>query len=124
MLCQSLQMLLFLKEIGTSHKLIHTADTELTHIFTQLLCNKSHKVNDIFRFSGKTLTKLRILGCDTNRAGIQVADTHHDASHGYKRSGCKTEFFRTKDGCNGNITAAHQFSVCLDPDLVTKAVHN
>ena len=124
MLCQSLQMLLFLKEIGTSHKLIHTADAELAHIFTQLLRNKSHKVNDIFRLSGKTLTKLRILGCNTNRTGIQVADTHHDASHGNKRSGCKTEFFRTKDGCDGNITAAHELSVCLDPNLVTKAVHN
>ena len=121
---KSFQMLLFLKEIGTSHKLIHTANAELAHIFTQLLRDKSHKVNDIFRLSCKTLTKLGILGCNTNRTGIQVADTHHDTSHGYKRSGCKTEFFRTKDGCNGNITAAHQFSVCLDPDLVTKSVHN
>ena len=52
---------------------------------------KRHEVYDIFRFSAKALAQLRILGCDTHRTGIQVADTHHDTAHGYQRSSCKAE---------------------------------
>ena len=55
-------------------------------------------------------------------AGILMADTHHDATHGNQRSRCKTELLRTEDGCDGNITAAHQLTVGLDSDLVTKSV--
>ena len=117
-------MILLLQQIRTSYQFIHTADAQFTHIFTQLLRNKSHKVDDIFRFAGKPLTKLRILGCNTNRTGIQVADTHHDTSHGYKRSSCKTELLCAQDGCNCNITATHQFTIRLNTDFVTQSIHN
>ena len=99
-------------------------NTKACHIFSQLLSDKSHEVFYVFRFSTETFTKFRVLCCHTDRAGIQVADTHHDASHGYKRSCRKTKFLCTEKCCNGNVTAAHQFTVCLDADTVTESVHD
>ena len=55
---------------------------------------------------------------------IQVADTHHDAAHGYQRSGCETELLGTQNAGNSHITASHQLTIGLQNDFVTQAVHD
>ena len=99
-------------------------DTKLCHIFTHFFCNKAHEVFDIFRFAAETLTKLRILGCDTNRTSIQIADTHHHTAHRYKRCCCKAIFLSTQKCCDHNVTTAHQLTVRLDDDLISQSVHD
>ena len=93
------------------------------HIFSQFLSNKSHKVFYIFRFSAEAFTKLRILCCNPYRTCVQITYTHHYAAHSYKRSCRKAEFFCTEKCCNCNITATHQFTVCLNTNTVTQSVH-
>ena len=93
------------------------------HIFSQFLCNKSHKVFYIFRFSAEAFTKLWILCCNTYRTCIQITYTHHHTAHCYKRSCRKAEFFSAEKCCDCNITATHKLSVCLNTHTVTKSVH-
>ena len=88
----------------------------------QILRNKFHKVYYIFRFSFKTFTQFRILGRHTYRAGIQIAYTHHDASHSHQRSCRKTELLCAQHGCNGHISAAHKLTVSLDTDFISQTV--
>ena len=83
-----------------------------------------HKVYHIFRFSLEAFSQLRVLGRDANRTGIQVADTHHDAAHGYQRSGCETELLGTQNAGNSHITSGHQLTVSLQNDFVSQAVHD
>ena len=105
-------------------QLIHSPYTKLCHIFPQLLCDKVHEVDHILRLSSEILTKLRILGSHTHRTCVQIADSHHDTSHGYQGCCRKAEFLCTKDRCDSYVTAAHQLTVCLDPYLITKSVHD
>ena len=112
------------KKICTAYHLVNGCNTQACHVLSQLLCDKSHEVLHILRFSAESLTKFRILGSHTNRAGIQIADSHHHAAHGYKGSSCKTEFLCTEKCCDSNVTAAHQLTVCLDTYTVTKSVHD
>ena len=106
------------------YQLIYAADAKLCHIFTKLLCNKLHKVHHIFRFSAEVLSQLRVLGCHAYRAGIQVADSHHYTAHGNQGRCCKAKFLCSQNCGNGNVTAAHQLSVCLYSYLISKAVHD
>ena len=83
-----------------------------------------HKVYHIFRFAPEAFSQLRVLGCNAHRTGIQVADTHHDAAHGYKRSGCKAEFLSTQDAGDCHITTSHQLTIGLQDDFVTQTIHD
>ena len=111
-----------LQEIASAYQLIHGMYTEFCHIFPHFLSNKFHKVDDVLRFTAEILSQLRILGCYTYRAGIQIADTHHDTAHGDQRSCGKTKFLSTQHGSHHHITTAHQFTVCLDTYFVSQIV--
>ena len=117
------RIIFYFQKIASSDHFIQCTNTKFCHIFTQFLSNKTHEVYNIFRFSTETFSKFRILCCNTYRTGIQVADSHHNTSHGYKRSSSKTEFFCTEKGSDGNITAAHKLTVRFDYNAVTKSVH-
>ena len=119
---QSVDMLLNLQEIAAANQLIYRTHTELCHIFPHFLCNKVHEIDNVFRFSAEILAQLWILCGYANRAGIQIADTHHDTAHRDQRRCRKAVFLRTQHGSDHNITATHQLTVCLDPYLVTQVV--
>ena len=97
---------------------------QFCHVFTQILSDKFHKVLHIFRFAFESLAQFRILCCHTHRTGIQITYTHHHASHGYQWCGGKTKFLCTQNGCDGNITTAHQLTVCLDTDFISQTIHD
>ena len=120
----ALQILFHLQQIRAAYQLIHGAHTETGHVFPQILGNEFHKVHDVFRFSAESFAKLRILGRHAHRAGVQVADTHHYAAHGYQRRCGKTELLGAQHGRNGHILASHQLSVGLDSDAPPETVLN
>ena len=104
------------------HQFIHGAHTQLCHIFPQFLRDKFHKVFHIFWFAPESLPQFRILGSHTYRTGIQIADPHHHTAHCHKRRRCKTELLRAQNRRNGDVPAAHQLPVRLDPHLVSQSV--
>ena len=83
-----------------------------------------HEVYDILRFALEAFSQLRVLGRNADRAGIEVADTHHDAAHGNKRSGRKAKFLRTQDAGDCHITAGHQLTVGLKDNFIAQAIHD
>ena len=107
-----------------TNQFIQCAHAKFCHIFPKFLCNEFHEIHDIFRLTAEILTKFRILCRNTNRTGIQITYTHHDATHRYQRCCRKSEFFRTQNRGNRHITTGHQFSVCFNTNFITKTVHN
>ena len=79
---------------GTSRlELVHPADhlidrfeAEFRHVSTKALGEHHEVVDDRFRIPGKLLAKLRVLGGDAHRAGVQVAFAQHDAAHNHQCS--------------------------------------
>ena len=117
-------MFFFLQQFAVSNHLVYGAESKFCHVFTQFLCDEPHEVFHVFRFAAETFSQLRILCCHADRTGIQVADTHHHTSHCNQRCGCETEFFCSKQCGDRYVTSAHQFSVCLNADFVSKSVHD
>ena len=100
-----------LYKVGAPHKLLDRANAQLCHNLAQFFGNIHHKVYNVFGLAAKTFSKLGVLRGNTTGAGIKVAHAHHNAAHGNQRSGCKTEFLRTQNGCNRYVSAAHQLTV-------------
>src|SRR5699024_7143060 len=90
--------------------------------FPQFFRDKTHEVHYIFRFSCEAFPKFRVLCRHTYRTGIQIADTHHDTSHGHKRSCSESKPFRSEQSRDGNVSSAHELSVRLNADTLTQAV--
>ena len=42
--------------------------------------DEAHEVDDVLRVAGELLAQLRVLRRDADRAGVEVADAHHDAA--------------------------------------------
>ena len=110
------------KQVTSADKFIYCSDSKLCHDLTEILCNELHEVHYIFRLAHKSLTKLRILRSYTHRAGILVADTHHDTSECHKRCCSKTIFLSSKHCCDCDISACHQLAIGLNDYFFTEAV--
>ena len=108
--------------LGTADHLVDSAEAEHRHIFTNLLRNEVHEVDNIFRLAVEIFAQLRILRCYAHRAGIKIAYTHHDAADSYQRCCCKAKFFRTQQSGDNNIASCHQLTVCFQCYTVTQII--
>ena len=67
----------------------------------------------MFRCALETLAQNRILGRNTDRAGVQMALAHHDAASRNQWRGRETEFIRAKQRADDDITAGTQAAIDL-----------
>ena len=105
----------------TNH-LINRSEAKLCHVFPKLSCYEDHEVLDIFRLAYESLSKLRILCCNTHRTGIEITYSHHYTAECYKGCCCKSEFLCTKKTSNSNIPATHELTVCLNLHALPESV--
>ena len=111
-----------LKKIGSANELVYSSDAKCCHVLTKILCDELHEVNDILWLSCEALSKKRVLCSDSYRAGILVADTHHNAAHCDKRS-CSKAVLLCAEHCGySHVTACHKLTICLDDYLFTKTI--
>ena len=57
--------------------------------------------------------QFRVLSRYPDRAGVEMAFTHHYATEGNKRCSRKAEFLRAKQGRDGNIAPRFQLAIRL-----------
>ena len=93
-------------------------------MLSQILRDKAHEIHYVFRFARKALAKFRILSRHTCRAGIQIADTHHDTAHGHKGSCRKSKLLRAKHCCDRHVTTTHQLTIRLHTHLFPQTIHD
>ncbi len=68
------------------------------------------------------LAQRRVLGGHADRAGVEVADAHHDTAQGHQRRGGETELLGAEQGGDGHIAAGLQLAVGLDDDPAAQVV--
>ena len=102
------------QKVAPADQLLHAANAQPRHDLPQLLGDEEHEIHHIFRFALEALAKLRVLGGDAHRAGIQIAYPHHHAAHADQRRGSKAEFLRAQHAGDGHVPAAHELAVGLD----------
>ncbi|MPM44999.1 hypothetical protein SDC9_91684 [bioreactor metagenome] len=99
-------------------------EPKLRHLLAQVLCEKTHQIDDIFRLSREPRAQRGILRRNADRAGIQVANAHHHAADGDERQRCKAELLRAEQRGDGDVLAGHELSVCFHADTSAQAVCN
>mmetsp|Transcript_25073 Transcript_25073/g.71595 ORF Transcript_25073/g.71595 Transcript_25073/m.71595 type:complete len:271 (-) Transcript_25073:2963-3775(-) len=117
-------LLVVLQVLSLSDHLLHRTVSELGHDFADLFCEQEKVVHDMFRLSGELLSKFLVLSGNTDWTSVQMTLSHHDAAHGNQRSSRKSEFLRSKQTGNRNITTSLDLTVSLKFDSVTEAVQH
>ncbi|OQC28881.1 MAG: hypothetical protein BWX70_01688 [Verrucomicrobia bacterium ADurb.Bin070] len=110
------------EQIAAPHHLIHGAEAQLRHDTTEIFGDETHEVDHILRLAGKLFAEPRILRGDALRAGVEVADAHHDAAHRDERRGGEPELFGAQQTGDRHIAAAHQLAVTLQSYAVAQFV--
>ena len=111
-----------LEPVDPAHHLIHRAEADLRHQFAHLLGDVEEEVDDMLGFTREMPAQLRVLGRDSNRAGVQMALAHHDAAHRDERGGREAEFLGAQQRGDHHIATGLQLSVGLHPDAAAQVV--
>jgi hypothetical protein len=86
------------EQLGVADRLLEGAEAELGEQFPHLLGDVQHEVLDELRLAREALAQLGVLGRDADRAGVQVADPHHDAARHDQRGGGEAELLGAEQG--------------------------
>jgi len=68
--------------------------------------------------------QFRILGGDTNRAGVGVALARHDTASRNECRGAESKFLRTQHGGNNHVSAGFEAAVGAEGYAAAQVIHN
>ena len=105
-------------------RLLEGAEAELGEQLPHLLGDVQHEVLDELRLAREALAQHRVLRRDADRAGVQVADPHHDAARHDQRGGGEAELLGAEQGADDDVAAGLELPVDLHDDAVTQAVEH
>ena len=81
--------------IDLADHFLDAAKTEFCHDFAHFHGDKGHEVHHVLGLAHEVFAQLGILGGDADRAGVLLADAHHQAAHGNQRRGGESVFLGT-----------------------------
>ncbi len=70
------------EEVGAADHLVDRAEAESGHPLPDFLGDEAHEVDHVLGLAGEVAAQARVLGGHADRAGVEVADAHHDAARG------------------------------------------
>jgi hypothetical protein len=91
-------------------------------VLAHLLGDVLHEVLDELRLAAEAFAQLGVLGRDTDRAGVEVADAHHDAARHHQRRGGEAELLGAEQRGDHHVAAGLQLAVGLHHDAVAQTV--
>ena len=75
------------QQVGAADEIVEPPHAELRHQLAHLLGHEQQVVHDVLGRAGEAPAQLGILRRDADRAGVEVADAHHDAARRDQRGG-------------------------------------
>src|ERR1700719_2808011 len=94
------------EHVDTADHLVHRAEAHFRHVLANLLRDEEEEINDMLRLALEFLAKRGILRGDANRAGVEMALSHHDEAHGDQRSRGEAELFGAQQRSDYNVAAS------------------
>ncbi len=110
--------------VGAADHLVDRAHTELGHMLAHFLGDEAHEVDDVGRVAVEFFAQLGILRRHAHRAGVEMADAHHDAAQRDQSSGGKTKLFRAEQRRDHHVAAGFQLAVGLHRDAAAQIIEN
>ena len=112
-------------------ELVHSAghfldrpEAQLRHDHAQFFGHEEEVVDHMLGLAGEALAQDRVLGRDTNRAGVQMALAHHDAAGRDQRRSGKAELVSAQQRGNRDVAAGAQAAIGLNSDTAAQAVQH
>ena len=78
----------------------------------------------MFGLAGKFFAKFRILGGNSHRTGIEMADPHHSATQGHQGDRAETEFLGSQQAGNGDIAGCFELAIAFQRHPASQAVYD
>ena len=78
----------------------------------------------MFWLAGEFGAQGLVLGGNTNRAGVEVAFAHHNATHGYQCHGGKGIFLGAEQRRDDDIATGAQLTIGLHDNTAAQVVEN
>ena len=91
--------------IDAADHLVDGPEAELRHQLAHLLGDEAEEVLDELRLAGELLAQLRVLRRDADRAGVEMADAHHDAARDDERRGREAELLGAEQRRDDDVAA-------------------
>ena len=110
------------ERLDVTDHLGHRPEPELGHQLAHLLGDVLEEGLDELRPPAEPLAQHRVLGGDADRAGVQVADAHHDAARHDERGGGEAELLGAEQGGDHDVPTRLQLPVGLHDDAVAQSV--
>ena len=110
--------------VGAADHLVDRAEAELRHQLAHFLGDEAEEVLDELRRAGELLAQLRILRRDADRAGVQMADAHHDAAHHDERRRGEAVLLGAEQRADDHVAAGLHLAVDLHDDAVAQLVED
>ena len=110
------------EQIGATDQVFKFSYADLRHEFAHFFGDEEEKIHDVFGLAGEFFAQYRVLCCDADRTGIQMAFAHHDAAFNHQRRGREAEFIRTQQCADQDITAGFHLPIDLYRDATTQTI--
>ena len=94
------------RELGAADEIVEAPHAELRHQLAHLLGHEQEVLDDVLRRAGEAAAQLGILRGDAHRAGVEVADAHHDAARRDQRCGREAELLGAEQRADDDVAAA------------------
>ena len=98
------------------------AEAERGEVLAHLLGDVLEERLDELGLAAEPLAQLGVLRRDADRAGVEVADPHHDAAGDDERRGGEAELLGAEQRGDDDVPAGLELAVGLDDDAVAQAV--
>ena len=110
------------EHLGVTDRLGERAEAERREQLAHLLGDELEEVHDELGLAGEALAQLGVLRGHTDRAGVEVADAHHDAAAHHERRGGEPELLGAEQRGDDDVASGLQLAVGLHDDAVAQAV--
>src|SRR5215469_1298108 len=108
--------------VDTADHLTEAAKAESGHQFAHFLGDKEEIIDDVLGLAGEALAQYRVLRCDADRAGVEMAFAHHDAAGGDQWCCRKPELVGAEHCTNYNVTAGPEPAIDLHGNAAAQSI--
>ena len=112
------------EQVDPADGLLERPQAQGGQVLADLLGDELEEGLDELGRAGEALAQLGVLGGDAHRAGVEVADPHHDAARHDQRGGGEAELLGPEQGADDHVAAGLQLAVHLDHDAVAQPVEH
>ena len=109
-------------QLHLANRFVESPKTKFRKEFPNLLRDELEEIHHEFRLTAESSAQLWILGCDTYRTCVEVANTHHYAPGHDQRSCCESKLFGAEERGDNDVATRFELPIDLHNDSVAKII--